>query len=119
MIVGYMKTKLILFSIVCLMFGFYNSIQAQDSTMQTERFFERSINGQTYVYDTFIGYIKNKNNHIDKMIDPQVCEFGIKEIRSIESIFNEIFSAKRKEELKGVIFRMDLICDSLGNILEV
>jgi hypothetical protein len=95
-------------------------VYAQDSTKQTGRYIERSINGQTYVYDTLTHQIQNKRNYIHEVVDLAYCEEArLKGIRSYNYIFDEIFSAKRKEELKGTTLPMRFYYDSSGKLLEI
>ena len=115
-----MKTIQIILLTICFTFGFCNNNNAQDSTEQTTRFVEQTINGQTYVYDTFMRIIKNKKNHIYTIKENHHCDFRVGDIRpSLDVAFNKTFSEERKKELKGVTFPMHFYCDSLGNIVEV
>ena len=117
-----MKTiKIFLFVLVCLTFGFCRPNQAQNSNRQPSRFIEQSFGDQVYVYDTLTCFIQNKKNHLDEKNEnlPYYCDWHLSEIESYNSIFDEIFSAERKKELKGRTLLMIFYSDSSGNILEV
>ena len=117
-----MKTKQIfLFVLVCLTFGFCRPNQAQNSNAQPSRFIEQSFGDQVYVYDTLIYFMQNKKNHLNKINEnlPYECVWHVETIESYDKIFDEIFSAERKKELKGQIVTMIFYSDSSGNILEV
>ena len=117
-----MKTiQIFLFATVCLTFGFCRPNQAQNSNMQPTRFIEQSFGDQVYVYDTLIRLIRNQKNHLDEINEnvPNDCGWSVKMIESYNSIFDEIFSAERKKELKGQILPMIFYSDSSGNVLEV
>lgn len=109
--------KFILISIVCL-FGICSSIYSQALTVEKERFIERSIADEIYVYDTLRHSIHNKDNYICNIEEPS-CEFNIKETKPFSDIFDRVFSEKRKEELKGNNLPLIFYCDSLGNVLEM
>ena len=108
-----MKTIQIILLTICFTFGFCNNNNAQNSIIRT-------INGQTYIYDTFMHTIKNMKNNIDMINENHHCDFRVGDIRpSLDVAFNKTFSEERKKELKGVTFPMRFYCDSAGNILEV
>jgi len=107
-----MKTIQIILLFICFTFGFCNNNNAQNPI-------ERTINGQTYIYDTFMHTIKNIKNHIDMINENHHCDFGVEMIKPLDIVFDKVFSEERKKELKGMTFPMDFYCDSAGNILEV
>jgi len=108
-----MKTIQIILLTICFTFGFCNNNNAQNSII-------RPINGQAYIYDTFMHTIKNMKNHIDTIKENHYCNYGAGMIKpSLDVAFDKVFSEERKKELKGVTFSMYYYCDSAGNILEV
>ena len=114
-------TKIILFVAIYFLFGFCNRPYAQNSNEQDKRFIERTINGQTYIYDTLRRVIQNKKNHIDSLIklEPH-CDFWVGMIKPYNEIFDKVFSASRKKEIKSVSnLAMYFYCNSSGNVLEV
>jgi hypothetical protein len=113
-------TKLVLLAIVCFIFGFGIYLHAQSPAEQTGRYIERSINGQTYIYDTQTRWIQNKKNYIEKIEEQVYCEhFGVNEIKSYHYIFDELFSEERKKEMKEMSLPMVFYCDDSGRFLEV
>ncbi|GHT77050.1 hypothetical protein AGMMS50262_17100 [Bacteroidia bacterium] len=94
-------------------------LYAQNLKTDTKRYIEKSINGQTYVYDTLTQIIQNKNNNIYQIVEAYHCEFGVGKFNQYNYIFDKVFSAERKQELKGNTLLMIFQCDSLGNVLEV
>jgi len=115
-----MKTRtIILFATICFSFGFCNCTNSQNSTNPKERFIERSMNGQTYVFDKLNRTIQNKKNHIYKVVESHHCDYSVDMIKPYDEIFDKIFSAERKKELKGKTLPMFFYCDSSGNILEI
>ena len=117
-----MKTiQIFLFATVCLTFGFCRPNQAQNSNTQPSRSIEQSFGDQVYVYDTLKHVIQNKKNYIYEIDEnlPYYCEWNVTRIEPYDSIFDEIFSAERRKELKGVILPMLFISDSSGNVLEI
>ena len=112
-------TTIILFSAVCFLFGFCETNNAQHPKEQSGRWIEQSINGQTYVYDTLRCIMQNKKNHLETVIEPHHCDFGVRMIKSYKEIFDKVFSEERTEELKGKVLPMFFYCDSDGNILEI
>ena len=117
-----MKTiQIFLFVLVCLTFGFCRPNQAQNSNTQPSRFIEQSFGDQVYVYDTLRRVIQNKKNHLRGINEnvPYECKWNVEVIEPYDSIFDEIFSAERKKELKGQTLPMIFYSDSLGNILEI
>jgi len=117
-----MKTIQIFLSVlVCLTFGFCRPNQAQNSKTQPSQFIEQSFGDQVYVYDTLKHVIQNKKNYIYEINEnlPYYCDWHLSEIESYNYIFDEIFSAERKKELKGWTLLMIFYSDSSGNILEM
>ena len=118
-----MKTiQIILFATIGFATGFCNPSHAQDSIAQTKKIIERSIKGQTYVYvynTESSGTIHNKKNYIDTIQEPYCGYYSAKLIEPVDDIFDKIFSAERKKELKGNYINMIYFCDSVGNILEI
>jgi hypothetical protein len=112
-------TKLIVLAVVCFIFGLGICMYAQNSTSPTKQYVERTINGQTYVYDTSSHWIQNKKNQIHKEVEYVDCRFRAEYVKSLESIFDEIFLPERKEELKGSTLPIRLYCDSSGKVLEI
>jgi len=113
--------QIFLFLLICLTFGFCRPNQAQNPNMQPSQFIEQSFGDQVYVYDTLNHFIQNKKNHLNEINEnvPNDCGWSVKMIESYNSIFDEIFSAKRKKELKGLILPMFFYTDSSGNVLEI
>ena len=115
-------TKIILFAAIYFLFGFCNRPYAQNSNEQNKRFFERTINGQTYIYDTLRRVIENKKNHIYSLtlLEPH-CDFWVGVINPIDEIFDKVFSTARKKELKRVNSNLSMFfySDSSGNVLEM
>ena len=115
-----MKTiQIALFSIICFILGFCIYNHAQNPNTQIKNFIEQSINGQSYIYDTSSGFMQNKKNYIDTIVEPYHCDFGVEKTTPFDEIFDKIFSIERKKELKGKTLMLGFNCDSLGNVLEM
>lgn len=111
-------TRLILLSFIYFL-GFCNPNFAQNPSSDPNEYIELSTNNQTYVYDTLMGILQNKNNHIYKIVENYHCYFSVSQDKSYFEFFDKVFSEKRKKELKGTVLPLIFYCDSSGNILEM
>ena len=116
-------TPIIFFAIICFAIGCCNRSHAQDSTEPTRKIIERSIGGQTYIYVYYDSLsfvtIHNKKNYIDSIKEPYCERYNGDTMEPLDNIFNKIFSAERKKELKGKTLGMIFYCDASGNVLEI